>query len=311
MLKKGLILLFLILSSFFVFSDTKILKILVPPSTSSIPFFLLAKNDPIPGIDIRTNIFINHAQALAMLIRREADLLFTGISQGWQNRLDGGPVVMINTGVWGVSYFIGRDPNIKNFSDLKGKRIALPFPGSPLDFQTRFILSKEGVDPEKDLQISYSPFPQTVSRLLLGQIDAAPLPEPLATDLVLNKGLSRLIDYKEAWSRVSGGEKMSPQVSLFSTDIFTQKEKKLITELVDQWRDVSFKVQENPDKAAMLSADFLSMQVEVVKAAIENTLYSVPTFEENRKKVIQYYNAVLEFLPGKKQHLDNDFFFTP
>ena len=311
MRKKGLILLFLILSSFFVFSDNKILKILVPPSTSSIPFFILAKNDPIPGIDIRADLFINHAQALAMLIRRETDLLFTGTSQGWQNRLDGGPVVMINTGVWAVSYFIGRDPNISSFSDLKGKRIALPFPGSPLDFQTRFILLKEGIDPEKDLQISYSSFPQTVSRLLLGQIDAAPLPEPLATDLVLNKGLTRLIDYKEAWARVSGGEKGSPQVSLFSTDIFIQKEKKLIAELVNQWRDVSFEVQENPDKAAMLSADILSMQVEVVKAAIENTLYYVPTFEENRKKVIQYYNAVLEFLPGKKQPLDNDFFFTP
>jgi NitT/TauT family transport system substrate-binding protein len=233
MRKKGLILLFLMLSSFFVFSDNKILKILVPPSTSSIPFFILAKNDPIPGIDIRADIFINHAQALAMLIRRETDLLFTGTSQGWQNRLDGGPVVMINTGVWAVSYFIGRDQNIKSFSDLKGKSIALPFPGSPLDFQTRFILSKEGIDPEKDLQISYSSFPHTVSRLLLGQIDAAPLPEPLATNLVLNKGLTRLIDYKEAWARVSGGEKGSPQVSLFSTDVFIQKEKKLIAELIN------------------------------------------------------------------------------
>jgi hypothetical protein len=81
--------------------------------------------------------------------------------------------------------------------------------------------------------------------------------------------------------------------------------------LVNQWRDASFEVQENPDKAAILSADILSMQVEVVEAAVVNTLYSVPTFEENRKKVIQYYNAVLEFLPGKKQQLDNDFFFTP
>ena len=129
---------------------------------------------------------------------------------------------MINTGVWGVSYLVGKNQNIKNFSDLKGKRIALPFPGSPLDFQTRYILKKKGINPEKDLFISYSPFSQTIPKLLKDQLDAAPIPEPLATNVIQSYGLMRLIDYKEAWAEVSGGNKLSPQVSLFSTEEFNR-----------------------------------------------------------------------------------------
>jgi ABC-type nitrate/sulfonate/bicarbonate transport system substrate-binding protein len=95
-------------------------KILAPKSTSSLPLLQLAADDPLPGIDIQTETFINHPQALALLLKGDVDFLFTGTSQGWNNYLDGGPMVMINTGVWGVSYLIGKDASIKTLADLKG-----------------------------------------------------------------------------------------------------------------------------------------------------------------------------------------------
>lgn len=159
----------------------QVLKILVPQSTSSLPILVLAQEDPLPGVDIQAETFINHPRTLSFLLRGEADLLLTGTSQGWNNYLNGGPVVMINTGVWGVSYLIGKDASIQRFSDLKGKRIALPFPGAPLDVQTRYILRTQGIDPDKDLQISYSPFGQTVPKLIMGQIRCSP-PSGTASD---------------------------------------------------------------------------------------------------------------------------------
>ena len=75
------------------------LRILAPSSTAALPFLLMAKEDPIEGIDIQAEIVINHAQALALLLRGEADLLCTGTSQGWENRMDGSPIQMIGTGI--------------------------------------------------------------------------------------------------------------------------------------------------------------------------------------------------------------------
>ena len=139
------------------------LTILVPKSTASLPLLLLAEQDPLPGVDIRTETFINHPRALIQLLRGDADLLYTGTSQGWENHLGGGPLVMINTGTWGVSFLMGRDPGIRSFADLKGLRLSVPFPGSPLDFQTRTILRRQGLDPDRDLTITYAPPPQAVA----------------------------------------------------------------------------------------------------------------------------------------------------
>lgn len=288
-------------------------RILVPQSNSALPFLLLAVEDPLPGIDIQANVFINHPQALALLIRGEADLLFTGTSQGWENYLSGGPLVMLNTGTWGISYLIGSAncPQIEDLTDLVGKRLALPFPGSPLDFQTRYLLKKRDIDPDRDVMISYSPLPQTAALLTSGKIDAAPVPEPLASNLVINRGLSRLLDYKKLWAEVSDGDPRSPQVSLFATRSYTQEHKQLLNELIRVWRHTSQEVVENPVRMAGMFAGILGFPEEVVRLSIDNTLFYVPSAEENRSRVEAYYLKVKEFLPGKRGDLQTDFFFSP
>jgi NitT/TauT family transport system substrate-binding protein len=285
------------------------LTILVPKSTSSLPLLLLADQDPLEGVDIRTETFINHPQALVRLLRGEVDLLYTGTSQGWENHLDGGPLVMVNTGTWGVSYLMGRDAEIRSFADLKGLRLAVPFPGSPLDFQTRTILRRKGLDPDRDLTISYAPPPQAAARLLQGRIDVAPLPEPLATTLEMNKGLVRLIAYTRAWAEINGGEAASPQVSLFATRSFSVSRAALITSLVQAWRLASEEVVVDPGPAAVLFAPVLELPPALVAAAARNTLMDVPSFAENRRLLCDYYQAVKQQLPGERPPLKDSFFF--
>ena len=103
-------------------------RVLVPQSTASLPFLMMARDHSVPGVDLQVDFFLSHAQALALLLRGETDLLLSGTSQGWENRLDGSPIVMIDTGVWGISSLVGRDPSLGSFARLKGKRLGLPFP---------------------------------------------------------------------------------------------------------------------------------------------------------------------------------------
>jgi len=222
---------------------------------------------------------------------------------------------MVNTGVWGVSYLVSRDEKIRSFADLAGKRIALPFPGAPLDFQTRYLLSRSGLDPDKDLSIRYAPFTQTVPMLLSGTIDAAPLPEPLATNVIMNRGLLRAIDYKEAWAELSetGGEdsRYSPQVSLFTTLQRTGDSKETIMKITDEWKAASAWVRDHSTEAALLTETQIDVPRDVLKTAIENTLFFVPSFEKNMDLVQDYYSKVRKYLPGKRADLDRDFFFIP
>ncbi len=290
---------------------TPVVRLLAPPSNSSLPLLLLAEEDPLPGVDIQADIFLNHAQALARLLRGEVDLLLTGSSQGWENYLSGSPILMISTGVWGISYLIGSIdcPRIESIADLAGKRIALPFPGSPLDFQTRFFLHKQDIDPDRDLTIIYSPLPQTVALLLKGQIDAAPIPEPLASELVINRGLQRFIDYKQAWAAATQGEALSPQVSLFTTRSYAERNAEMLKEFIVRWRAATQQVVSDPEKAAKKFSTALGFCEEVIAHSIAKTLFHVPSPEENRHRVKAYYEDVKGFLPGKRGELQDEFFF--
>ncbi len=291
-------------------AQQRTVRVLVPQTTAAVPFLVLNESQ-VPGLRIETQVFVNHAQAVALLLRGDADLLLTGTSQGWENYLAGGPLALIDTGIWGVSSLVGRDASISTFADLKGKRIALPFPGSPLDFQTRYLLKKSGLDPDRDVRISYSPLPQAVARLVQGQIDAAPLPEPLATGLIRQQGFRRLIEYAAIWAAGHDGDGRSPQVGLFATREFCRREPALIGRVLEAWRAASSVVAGNAAEYAPRFAAALSTPKEVLEEAIRFTLFWVPPMAEDHARVLAYYDEVHEFLPGNPPPLGADFFCSP
>jgi ABC-type nitrate/sulfonate/bicarbonate transport system substrate-binding protein len=286
-------------------------RVLVPQSTAGLPLLRLAAEDSLPGYALRCEVHLNHAQALALLLRGEADLMLSGTSQGWENYLGGGPLVLVNTGIWGTSSLIGAPGArpVRRLSDLTGRRIALPFPGSPLDFQTRCLLALSGLDPDRSLRITYLAFGQSMALLLQGQLDAAPFPEPQATLLVETRHLPRLLDYSQAWAEVSGGDPRSPQVSLFATRAWVSRNTSLLRELVAAWRRSSEEVIADPAGTASLAAEALDVSAEVVEKSIGHTLFWVPGAEENRRRVVQYYEAVKSYLPGERGQLGREFFF--
>lgn len=291
--------------------DSHTLDILAPRSTSSVPLLLLDQEDPLEGLDIRTTLFVSHPQALALLLRGEVDLLLSGTSQGWENHLDGGPLVVIDTGVWGVSSLVGPPGAgpLQSLKALAGRRIAVPFPGSPLDFQTRAMLALSGVDPQRDVRIRYLTFAQSVPLLLAGEVDAAALPEPVATGVVVSRGFARLLSYADAWAQASGGDPRSPQVSLFALRSWAGVHEETLEELIAAWRGASERVAADPAAVARRFAVALEVAPAVLEQAIGNTLYYVPSPRENRRRIELYYAQVRSYLPGPHGALGRSFFF--
>lgn len=289
------------------FVSAQTITILVPQSTSSIPFFDLERHDAyadvVPGVDVSVEVFANHAQALARLLNGDVELLFTGSSVGWANHLGGGPIVIAGTGIWGVSSIVGTDQEYSSLADLKGKKLALPFPGAPLDIQVRYILESEGVDPDRDMQIVYVPFPQAAAQLASGQLDAAPLPEPLATVLVKGRGLKRYVRLQDAWAEASGGDPYSPQVSLFSTGSVAAA---TLNSILSAWKAASERITGDPEAAAVSYSEKLGQPEAIVAEAIRNTIFFVPDPAENKKRVLSYMRTL-----GDGALPSDDFFLMP
>ena len=100
-------------------------RILVPQSTSALPWLRLAEQDPLPGIDLRCELFLSHPQALALLLRGEADLMLTGTSQGWENYLAGGPLVLVNSSLALIPNSVS-GPRLRAFRSLSRAWLVSP-----------------------------------------------------------------------------------------------------------------------------------------------------------------------------------------
>lgn len=122
--------------------------------------------------------FINASQ-LIIAIEAEADLVAIGKGS------DPSPYSLVTV------------PAIKSVKDLKGKTIALAEQGDAYAEATRDILRKNGLDPDKDVNIRYGGNSnQRMAALTTGAIDAAPVVPPQDT-ILLAQGLNAVAFYPD------------------------------------------------------------------------------------------------------------------
>ena len=93
-------------------------------------------------------------------------------------------------------------PEITEVGQLRGKRVATPQLGNTQDIAIKKLLSEQklavGSGPDQ-VAIVNADNPQTLEAFRSGQIDAAWLPEPWSSRLVLEAGAAVLLDEKELW----------------------------------------------------------------------------------------------------------------
>lgn len=89
---------------------------------------------------------------------------------------------------------------VKEAKDFKGFKIGVPFPFSMHNLLIRYYLAAGGLDPDKDVQISPVPPPDSVAKMSAGEIDAMLMPEPFNQRAVFEKiGYIHMLS-KDLWN---------------------------------------------------------------------------------------------------------------
>lgn len=80
------------------------------------------------------------------------------------------------------AYWIVAKPNIKSFADLKGKKIGVAQATGGMKLTLMEVLSQNGIDPKKDVELVANGFYQTAyATLTSGEVDATIIHQPYAT----------------------------------------------------------------------------------------------------------------------------------
>ncbi len=130
------------------------------------------------GLDVEL-IFINGStRGVQSLVAGDIDFAGAVGTSAINGKLAGGDIVIIDSLVNTLPYYIIGRPDIKSPENLKGRTLATHIPGTSADFAVRLALRKFGID-YKDIQaVMVGGSPARVAAVINGQTDFTMVTEP-------------------------------------------------------------------------------------------------------------------------------------
>ncbi len=164
------------------------LTLVAPPGPMAIPMAYLVVNDKLSAIaeEIDFYLWSNPNQLKAIIAEGEADFVTMPSNSAAIYYNTGLGVRLLDISVWNILYVISEDESIGAFSDLAGREVYVPFPGSIPDLMYKYVSKANGLDPLTDIATQYAATPQYAAQMILsGEAETVVLPEPLATSVMM------------------------------------------------------------------------------------------------------------------------------
>ena len=148
-------------------------------------------------------------EVVAAISNGDADIaaVATNLAATLYNKTSGGVTVLaVNT--LGVLSLLGSGQEIASIADLAGKTIYAPGQGANPEYILRYVLSGNGLDPDKDVTIRF--VGEGSELLTVWQTDPEAVimaPQPVATSILMqNENAVTLFNMTDEWDKVSGGD---------------------------------------------------------------------------------------------------------
>ncbi|MCX7857065.1 MAG: ABC transporter substrate-binding protein [Deltaproteobacteria bacterium] len=174
----------------------------VRSANDHVPFYIAQKLDLYrkEGISAVVKLFPSNTEIVEAMKRKEIQIGVFPISTAITAISNGVPIKIIAmTGKGSDGILVRKEDPIKSFSDLKGKKIAT-IRASILDLLLMFALEKEGLDPNKDVELRYfMTLGDMVAALKIGQVDATSNTEPFMTEAEMSGWGKILTYYTKYW----------------------------------------------------------------------------------------------------------------
>ena len=221
-------------------------------------------------------------------------------------------VLAVNT--LGVLYLVENGESIQSVEDLKGKTIYASGKGATPEYALEYVLSANGIDPEKDVTIEYkSEHAEVVAALANDQTAAGLLPQPFVTTaLMKNDSLRVALDLNQLWQDgVSDDSQLVTGVVVVRNDYLKEHEVDVDAFMDAYQASVEF-VNSDPDQAAKIIGAHDIIAEEVAKKAIPDCSIVFVEGEEMQTMLSGYLSTLEQQNPEMVggQLPDDDFYYA-
>ncbi|HIT02117.1 MAG TPA: ABC transporter substrate-binding protein [Candidatus Enterenecus merdae] len=173
------------------------------------------------------------------------------------NRTDG-EVKIIALGTRGVLHILesGGNETVQSVADLAGKTIYATGQGANPEYILRYLLERNGLDPDTDVNLVFAEPAEITQRLITGEAEVAMLPVPAATAAILQgEGqIRQAIDVTQAWEEMDSGSQLIMTAVVARTQFLEDNPEAVAAFLSEYEASIQY-VNDNPEEMAQTIAD--------------------------------------------------------
>ena len=230
----------------------------------------------------------------------------------YQKTNGGIQVMAVNT--LGVLYVVEKGDTVHSFADLKGRTILSTGKGTTPEYVLRYLLAKNGIDPDKDVKIEYySEASEVTAQMAATKKDAiAVLPQPYVTAAQMkDSDLRVVLDLTKEWNKVCDTQLITG-VTVVRTAYAEDHPEEVINFLKDYQKSVEAANNDIGGTAALCEKVGVVAKAAIAKKALPkcNIVYRIG--DEMKADVNAYLQVLYDASPaavgGKLP--DGNFYYT-
>jgi NitT/TauT family transport system substrate-binding protein len=274
----------------------------------SIPLAYMVEHNSLASVAERTtlDIWANPTQLQAIASGGQGDFvsLPTNSAAIFYNK--GLSLQLLDISVWNILYLVTTDSAIKSVSDLKGKRVVVPYQAAVPDALFQVVLQRQGIDPKKDIEIFYAPDPVQASQLLLaGQEKYTLLSEPSATAVIIKangsgKTLVRALNMQTEWRKSTGASSSTPIAGTIVLGSLKDRPD-IVRVFTSEYEKAVKWMLANPKEAGEVGAKVLAEQgfsAAALTESMQSVEWKVVGANDARPDLQAFFNGLAEVSPN-------------
>ncbi len=210
-----------------------------------------------------------------------------------------GDIKTLGINTLSVLYIVQKGDSVTSVNDLKGKTIYSTGQGTTPEYTLRYLLTQNGIDPDKDVTINYcSEASEVVSAISTMDSAIAMLPQPYVT-VAMSKveGLNVALDVSEEWKKTDTESDVITGVIVVRTE-FANEHPELINEFLNEYKSSTEFANNNVEECATLVEHYDIFKAAIAKKAIPECNIVLITGDEMATPLLSYLNVLYEANPA-------------
>ncbi len=210
-----------------------------------------------------------------------------------------GKVQLLAVNTLGVLYMLDNGNGITSVEDLRGKTIYSTGEGANPEYILRYVLSKNGIDPDKDVTIEFlAENTELVAKMVKGDITLAMVPEPNVSAITSqNQAVKVALSMNTEWEAVAGANNKLMMGCVAVRAEFAETNKAAVDAFLAEYKTSIEKAADVEATAALCENYGIIPKAPLAKKAIPNCQLTFVSGADMKAQIAGYYQVLFDANP--------------